>query len=67
MQRRQLIRFSRHFESGHIRGYVLDVGPRFFLVALVNDRIWFDGFEGFRISGVKNIVSDPYAPFAEAA
>src|SRR5260370_7941949 len=39
MHRRELIRFSRRFESSKIRGYVLDVGPQFFLLALVSDRI----------------------------
>src|SRR5512134_2681629 len=67
MHRREFIRFSRLFESSKIRGYVLDVGPQFFLLALVSDRIWFDGFECFRINDVKNLRPDPYAPFAEAA
>jgi hypothetical protein len=44
---RTFVRFSRRFEQSAIRGYVLDVGPRFFLFALVSDRIWFDGFECF--------------------
>jgi hypothetical protein len=30
------IRFNRRFEDGFIRGYVLDVGPRFFLLSLVS-------------------------------
>src|SRR5260370_26156742 len=67
MHRRELIRFSRRFESSKIRGYVLDVGPQFFLLALVSDRIWFDGFECFRINDVKDLRPDPYASFAEAA
>jgi hypothetical protein len=46
-RRRQFIRFSRRFESSKICGYVLDVGPQFFLLALVSDRLWFDGFECF--------------------
>jgi len=67
MHRQEFIRFSRRFESSKIRGYVLDAGPQFFLLALVSDRIWFDGFECFRIKDVKSLRSDPYAPFAEAA
>ena len=67
MHSRAFIRFSREFESSQIRGYVFDVGPQFFLLALVSDRIWFDGFECFRINDVKNLRPDPYAPFAEAA
>ena len=67
LRRRQLVRFSRRFEESLIRGYVLDVGPKFFLLALLSDRIWFDGFECFRISDVSNLKPDPYAAFAEAA
>ena len=67
IRRREFIRFSRRFESSKIRGYVLDVGPQFFLLALVSDRIWFDGFECFRIADVKDLRLDPYAAFAEAA
>jgi hypothetical protein len=45
---------------------VLDVGPTFFLLALVSDRIWFDGFECFRIDDICDLKPDPYAAFTEA-
>jgi hypothetical protein len=61
------MRFSRQFEKSTIRGYVLDVGPKFFLLALVNDRVWFDGFECFRIRDVTDLKPDPYAAFTTAA
>src|SRR5262249_49283390 len=64
---RRFIRLSRRFEDSPVRGYVLDIGPRFFLLALVSDRIWFDGFECFRLRDVRDIHPDPYATFAEAA
>jgi hypothetical protein len=67
MGNRQLVRFSRRFERTTIRGYVLDVGPSFFLLALVSDRIWLDGFECFRLADVRNVAADPYATFVEAA
>src|SRR5437763_15311381 len=67
MRDRRFIRFSRRFEDSIVRGYVLDIGPQFFLLALVSDRIWFDGFECFRIRDVRDVRSDPYARFAEAA
>jgi hypothetical protein len=68
MQRHALlVRFSRRFEESPIRGYVLDIGPKFFLLALVSDRIWFDGFECFRISDVRDLKPDPYVNFVEAA
>jgi hypothetical protein len=64
---RRFVRFSRRFETSLIRGYVLDVGPKFFLLALVSDRIWFDGFECFRVGDVSDVEPDPYAAFVEAA
>ncbi len=67
MRKGQFIRFMRRFEEGFIRGYVLDIGPEFFLLSLVSDRVRFDGFECFRISDVRNLKPDPYAAFAEAA
>jgi hypothetical protein len=67
MHGRLLIRFSRRFENSTIRGYVLDIGPDFFLLALLSDRIWFDGFECFRIRDIRNVKPDPYLSFAEAA
>lgn len=62
-----MVRISRRFEDTPIRGYVLDVGPTFFLLALVSDRLWFDGFECFRIADLKMVQSDPYTRFAEDA
>jgi hypothetical protein len=37
------------------------------LLALVSDRIRFDGFECFRCGDVKNLRPDPYAAFVETA
>jgi len=67
MLSRSLVRFSRRFEKGTVHGYVLDVGPQFFLLALVSDRIWYDGFECFRIFDVIKLRPDPYEPFVEQA
>lgn len=64
---RRLIRLTRRFEASAITGYVLAVGSRFFLLALVNDRIRFDGFECFRIKDLLSVEADPYADFAETA
>jgi len=66
-RRRSFVRLSRRFENWAIRGYVLDVGPRFFLLALVSDRIWFDGFECFRVNDIRGFKPDPYSSFAEEA
>jgi hypothetical protein len=62
-----LVRFSTRFEKPLIHGYILDVGPRFFLLALVSDRIWFDGFECFRVGDVRGFKPHPRAVFVEAA
>jgi len=67
LQKRRFVRFSQRFEDSPIRGYVLDIGPTFFLIALVSDRFWFDGFECFRISDVGEVKEDPYREFAECA
>lgn len=67
LRKKRFIRFSRSFEDFPIRGYVLDIGPSFFLMELVSDRLWFDGFECFRLSDVRDLRADPYAHFAESA
>ena len=64
---RRLVRFSRRFEQSPLTGYVLDVGPKFFLLAVVSDRIWFDGFECLRIGDVSELREDTRAKFVEAA
>jgi thiamine biosynthesis protein ThiS len=61
------VRFQRLFEDSPIRGYVLGIGPKFFVLALVSDRIRFDGLECFRIRDMTRLVRDPYANFVEAA
>ncbi|MGA2440933.1 MAG: hypothetical protein ABSH08_08235 [Tepidisphaeraceae bacterium] len=61
------VRFSHRFEKFPVRGYVLDIGPKFFLLAMVSDRIWFDGFECFRMKDISDLKLDPYTAFVEAA
>ena len=49
-------------------GYVLAVGPRFFLIALVDENIRFNGFQCLRLQDVRNLeVPAKYAAFIEAA
>jgi hypothetical protein len=63
-----LVTFTRPFEEGSVHGFVFDIGPKFFLVALVSDAMRFDGFQCFRLSDVRNLqVPGKYAAFAEAA
>lgn len=61
------VRIRRRFEEAPIHGYVLGVGQRFFLVGVINDRLWDDGFECFRIADLRAIEPDPHAQFVEAA
>jgi hypothetical protein len=61
---RQLVRFWNPYDSGSTHGYVLDVGPVFFLLALIGEDIRFNGFQCLRISDVRSLqVPDPYAGF----
>jgi hypothetical protein len=39
-----LVRFASALDRGTVTSYVLDIGPQFFLLALVTDGIRFDGF-----------------------
>jgi hypothetical protein len=63
-----LVKFTSALEEGSVNGYVLDIGPRFFLMAIVDGGIWFDGFQCHRLSDVRELqVPHKYAAFAEAA
>jgi hypothetical protein len=66
-RKRQFVRFHTRFEAASVRGYVLDVGLKFFALATVCDRIWFDGFECFRIGDIRGLRPDPYTEFTERA
>ncbi len=58
---------ERRFESSWIQGYVVDIGPKWFLFNLVTDRIHFDGFECFRLEDIQRVRPAPYAKFVETA
>ncbi len=67
LQQRRMVRIVRRFETTKVRGYVQGIGAELFLIALVSDRLWLDGFECFRLDDASEIEEDPYAEFAEAA
>lgn len=67
LSNRTFVRFLSRFERTAVRGYILDIGPKFFIVAVVSNRFWFDGFECYRIDDVRDLRPDPYSKFAEAA
>ncbi|HEU4395097.1 MAG TPA: hypothetical protein VFS92_05990, partial [Planctomycetota bacterium] len=46
---------------------VLDVGPKFFLLAPVSDRIRFEGFECYRVADVRGLRPDTNPAFVESA
>lgn len=59
-----LIRFTRPFEQATVMGYVMDVGPKFILLALVDENIRFNGFQCFRLQDVRNLqIPAKYAAF----
>ena len=63
-----VVKFERPFEPGTFEGYVLDVGPQFFLLAVVREDMRFNGFTCLRIADVRRLqVPAKYAAFAEAA
>jgi hypothetical protein len=63
-----LVKFRRPFERGRIEGYVLDIGPQFFLLALISDEICLNGFLCLRVRDVRNLQAPAkYAAFVEAA
>lgn len=65
---KQFVKFTRPFEDGSVDGYVLAIGPQFFLLALVEDNAWFNGFQCIRISDVRGLqVPAKYATFVKAA
>ena len=67
MHERRFVRLYRKFEPAPVRGYVLDVGREFFLMAVVNDGVRYEGFQCFRVRDTTSVGADPYAEFAEAA
>jgi hypothetical protein len=68
MHHKVLVKFWSPYEEGSTQGYVLDIGPRFFLLGFVDDDIRFNGFQCMRLTDVRRLrVPDPYADFIVAA
>jgi hypothetical protein len=68
MRERTCVRFRSKFDESSVHGgYVYDVGSKFVLVAIVNDRLSYDGFECFRINDLRDFEPDPYGAFVERA
>lgn len=68
VRRRCPVNFMRPFDPGPVLGYVLSVGPRFFLVGLIDDRIRLNGFACYRLSDVRKLnAPHQHAVFVERA
>jgi hypothetical protein len=65
--KREFVRIRRRFDHAFVHGYVLASGTRHFVMAVVDDRLWYDGFEGYRLKDVHSVEADPHAAFAESA
>ena len=64
-----LVAFTRPFEQGSILGYVVDIGPKFFLMTMIApDEFRFNGFSCLRLADVRNLsVPHKYSAFVETA
>jgi hypothetical protein len=63
-----VVEFWGPYEPGSSQGYVLDIGPRFFLLGLIDENMKFNGYQCLRISDVRRLqVPHPYAEFVVAA
>jgi hypothetical protein len=68
LRERMLVNFRRPFEQGSVNGVVLDIGPRFFLLALIDDGCRCNGFQCFRLSDVRGLEAPhKYAEFVVEA
>lgn len=63
-----LIRFWNPYDEGSTHGYVLDIGPKFFFLALIGEDMRFNGFQCMKVKDAKRLqVPDPYADFIVTA
>jgi hypothetical protein len=67
MKLKPFVRFTRPFDDGYTRGYVLDVGKDFFTMLITDETCRFNGFQCLRIKDVRKFRQDPYAHFYVAA
>jgi hypothetical protein len=66
-RKKLLIRFASALDRGTVNGYVLDIGPKFFLIALVLDGLRPNGYQCYRLADIRKLqVPDKFARFHEA-
>jgi hypothetical protein len=56
-RKKLLVRFASVLDRGTVNGYVLDIGPQFFLIALVSDGLRPNGLPMLSLSGHTEIAS----------
>jgi hypothetical protein len=67
LQKNIMVWFLRPFDTASTQGYVLDLGPRFFLMATFGTGFQFDGFQCLRYSDIRKLeVPFSYAKVTEA-
>ena len=67
LRNKLLVGFASALERGTVNGYVLNIGPQFFLIALVSNGIRPNGFQCYRLSDIRKLrVPYRYARFHEA-
>ena len=67
MVEQRLVRLTTRYDETVVCGYIAGAGPGFVMVAVVDHRICFDGFECFRRPDIIAVEDDPYAAFHETA
>jgi hypothetical protein len=50
-----IIQFSRPFEEGSFIGYVIEIGAKFFLLAVLDDGLAFKQYSCLRIADIRNL------------
>ena len=54
-QKKWIVQFSRPFEPGTFTGYVIDIGPKFFLLASFDDGFEFEEYTLLRIVDIRRL------------
>ena len=63
-QKKLIVKFARPFEPGTFIGFVMDVGPKFFLLAVIKDGFAFEQYSFLRTKDIRNLeVPAKYSDF----
>jgi hypothetical protein len=66
-QKKLIVKFERPFETGTFTGFVMDVGPKFFLLAVLRESLEFEQYSFLRITDVRKLESPAkYSDFYKA-